>query len=47
MYGNSQKNLQDEDTKFKPESPYASAKTLDIGQQKIIEIILRFLPQMQ
>ena len=28
MYGNSQKKLQDEDTKFKPESPYASAKTL-------------------
>ena len=28
MFGNSKKNLQDEDTKFKPESPYASAKTL-------------------
>tara|TARA_B100001057_G_C22847543_1_gene949665 strand:+ start:1865 stop:2923 length:1059 start_codon:yes stop_codon:yes gene_type:complete len=28
MFGNSKKNLQDEETKFKPESPYASAKTL-------------------
>lgn len=28
MFGNSKKKLQDEETKFNPESPYASAKTL-------------------
>ncbi len=28
MFGNSKKNLQNEETRFKPESPYASAKTL-------------------